>query len=244
LILIVGFWFVGKTGKIVTVFLQKAGIDQGIISFLTSVLKFVLRVITVMVAMDLFGINMTSIMTALGVSLVTIGLALKDSLSNVAGGILLVINKPFVVGDEIQIENMKGTVLKIGMVFTTLVTDDKRTIILPNTKLISTGIVRVGMYDLQEIKFLYTLEKVDSEKSLKKFIDKAILLEDKISQIPSPSVLVHCSPEKIYSIEVVFWCEKRCSEVVSKKLGKIMEDMFSQRNLKILKKAMNSLPNV
>ena len=91
--LFIGFWLINKASKILTVFLKKAHIQQGMISFLESISKFAMRVILIIFILDMIGVNMAPIIAVLGASLVTIGLALKDGVSNIASGIILIISK-------------------------------------------------------------------------------------------------------------------------------------------------------
>ena len=97
------------------------------------------------------GLQINSIIAALGAAAVAIALAVKDSLSNVASGILIIITKPFKVGDYIEIEGLEGTVYKIELMFTTLITADNKNVILPNSRVSANNVVN---YTAQETRRL------------------------------------------------------------------------------------------
>ena len=240
LFLLIGFWLINRASKILTIFLRKARMQQGMISFLDSVSKFTLRMILIISVLDMMGVNMTSIMAALGASLVTIGLALKDSLSNIASGILLILNKPFIIGDYIKVENVSGTVSKIEMVFTTLTTDDNKVVIIPNSKLISSNIVRQSICDLHKCHLNYKVNNLKNFKDIKKQIEKFTILENKISQIPSPNINIKEIPEDKSYIELSFFCEKRNMESVSQRLSENIRIALKNKNILILEESINS----
>ena len=240
LFLLIGFWIINRVSKIITIFLRKAHIQESMISFLDSVSKFTLRIILIISILEMMGVNMTSIMAALGASLVTIGLALKDSLANIASGILLIINKPFIIGDYIKVDNVSGTVSKIEMVFTTLTTDDEKVVIIPNSKLISSNIIRQSVCDLYKCNLSYTVSNLKNFKEFKKQVEKFTILDNKISQIPSPTICVKEISEGKSYLEISFFCEKRNMESVSQKLGENINHVFKSKNIDVLEKSVNS----
>lgn len=240
LFLLIGFWLINRASKILTIFLRKAHMEQGMVSFLDSVSKFTLRVILIISILDMMGVNMTSIMAALGASLVTIGLALKDSLANIASGILLILNKPFIIGDYIKIEGVSGTVSKIEMVFTTLNTDDNKVVIIPNSKLISSNIVRQSICDLHKCQLNYTVDSLNGFKDIKKQIEKFTILDNRISQIPSPNIHLKKIEDNKSYMEISFFCEKRNIESVTEKFTQNIKSIFKNKKILILEETINN----
>ena len=120
LIFLIGWWIINKVCKLVLVFFQKATSQASFASFLNSVLKFSLRILLIVSVLGYLKFNVTSLIAAIGASFVAIGISLKDSISNIVGGIILVTNNPIHVGDYIEFENVSGKVVKIEMLFTTL----------------------------------------------------------------------------------------------------------------------------
>lgn len=124
---------------------EKSGLTKGVDSFLCSLIKVVLYSVLLITAATILGFQVTSFIAILGSAGVAVGLALQGSLSNLAGGVLILIIKPFVVGDYI-IENDKGcegTVTSIEIFYTKLVTPDNKVIVIPNGNLTSHSLVNV-----------------------------------------------------------------------------------------------------
>jgi len=122
-------------------------VDKGISKFLISVFRFFAYTIVIFVVAERLGINSASIITVIGSAGLAIGLALQGSLSNVAGGIIILVTKPFKVGDYIIFEETEGTVKIIDIVYTTLITYDNKKVSIPNASLSSKVIVNSTAYD-------------------------------------------------------------------------------------------------
>lgn len=124
---------------------RKSNMEESVASFLLSLIKFVLYAIVFITAASIVGFQVTSLVTILGTASLAIGLALQGSLANFAGGVLILLLKPFRVGDYI-IENDKqceGTVVSIDIFYTKLQTYDNRTIVIPNGNITSNSIVNI-----------------------------------------------------------------------------------------------------
>lgn len=132
---------------------ERSRMDATVRKFLESVIKIVITAVVLITVLTVLGIPMTSIITVLGTAGVAVGLALKDSLSNVAGGVILLLNRTVKVGDYIDIGAYSGTVAEVSILFTKLSTPDNKDIFIPNgvmatsavTNYSSEGVRRVDM---------------------------------------------------------------------------------------------------
>jgi len=124
--------------------LEKHGVEVTVRKFLRNVLTALGYIVLVMVLMQTVGFTGTSLAAAFASAGVAIGLALQGSLSNFAGGVLILLMKPFVIGDYIVEGSYEGTVKEIGLVYTKLVTTDNRTVLIPNGKLADSSVVNVS----------------------------------------------------------------------------------------------------
>ena len=153
---IVGIQCIKLLRKIIRKSLERANADVGVTQFLDSFIKIVTYAILVMLIATSFGVDATSIIAVFGSAGVAIGLALQGSLSNLAGGVLILILKPFKVGDYIIEDTNKneGTVTEIQIFYTKLTTPDNKTIILPNGTLANSSLTNVthAPYRRNEIK--------------------------------------------------------------------------------------------
>lgn len=121
-------------------FLSKSSLDIGLKKFLSSLFKTLCYTVVILILAPRLGLNSTSILAVLGSAGIAIGLALQGSLSNFAGGVLILISKPFVIGDYIITDKAEGSVSMIGLIYTTIVTYDNKKITMPNGNL-SNGII-------------------------------------------------------------------------------------------------------
>lgn len=159
-------WITSKIKKS----LDKAGVDKGLSGFLMSFLSVVLYAIIIITVVNLLGFNSTSLITLLGSAGLAVGLALQGSLANLAGGVLILIMKPFKVGDYIieNDKNCEGTVKEINIFYTKLVTYDNKLIVIPNGNITANSIVNLTSMEYRKVdikvnvSFDSDIEKVKS----------------------------------------------------------------------------------
>lgn len=140
-ILLVGWWFSVILAKGIKKVLGRSKMEKGTATFVCSLTRTVLQIIVVISAIAALGVNINSVIAALGAAGITIGLALKDTLANFASGVFILFNRPFKVGDYIETEESAGTVTGIEMMFTTLRTPDNKHLVFPNSKLTSNKVI-------------------------------------------------------------------------------------------------------
>lgn len=140
-------WIVklGKKG------MERHEVDTGVIQFLSAIVKYGLYLILFMTILSLFGVATTSVVAAVGSAGVAIGLALQGSLSNFAGGVLILLLKPFKVGDYIIQGSSEGTVYEISLFYTKLKTGDNKVVVVPNGILSNNTIVNVSHMDRRRV---------------------------------------------------------------------------------------------
>jgi small conductance mechanosensitive channel len=153
LVLFVGSRIISLILKILRRSLERSRAETGVVTFLCSFLRYVLYFILIMMILAQFGVTTSSVVAVLGSAGLTIGLALQGSLSNFAGGVLILLLKPFVVGDYI-IESdtgKEGTVSEITIFYTKLLTIDNRMVMIPNGTLSNTSIINASHMEKRRI---------------------------------------------------------------------------------------------
>ena len=224
LIFLIGWWIINKICKLVLVFFQKATSQASFASFLNSVLKFSLRILLIVSVLGYLKFNVTSLIAAIGASFVAIGISLKDSISNIVGGIILVTNNPIHVGDYIEFENVSGKVVKIEMLFTTLKSsEENKMVIIPNSRLVSNNITRKSLYDIKSVELNSDISVPENNMDFSKFLKKEFLLNDKILQLPAPRIQIKKENEKVH-IHIKLWCQAHDEEAVKM----VLENSFKK----------------
>lgn len=155
--LFIGYWLIKWVNKLIKRAMNKFEVEEGTAGFLASIVSVLLYIVLGFVVAGTFGVDAASIVAILGSAGVAIGLAIQGSLSNFAGGILIILLKPFKVGDYIIEDNKgnAGTVTEISLFYTKLQTTDERTVVLPNGTLANTSLTNVSQTPnrMLELKF-------------------------------------------------------------------------------------------
>ncbi|MBS6395718.1 MAG: mechanosensitive ion channel [Clostridiales bacterium] len=149
--LIVGLKVIKLVRKVVRRALDRSGVDTGVVQFLDAFLKITAYAVLILAMLARFGIQTTSFITILGSAGVAIGLSLQGSLANFAGGILILVLKPFTVGDYINACGCDGTVSEISLFATTLHTTDNRNVVIPNGTLSNSNIVNFSANETRRV---------------------------------------------------------------------------------------------
>ena len=159
--------------------LEKANIDTGVIQFLASICKVVLYVLLVLNIITNFGVKETSIATVLGTSGLTLGLALQGGLTNLVGGIMILVFRPYQVGDYIIVgtSGIEGSILKIEIFYTTMATVDNKTIVVPNGTLSNSCVTNVTGKDNRKLEIKVGISYESSIKTAKEILER-LLHED------------------------------------------------------------------
>ena len=141
IILMIGFWIINRATKVINSVFGKKHVDPSVKSFFKTLINTTLKIILIIFILNFIGIQTTSIVALIGAAGLAIGLALQGTLTNFAGGVMILLFKPFRVGDIIEAQGKKGKVRDI-QIFTTILTteDDQRDIIIPNS-ILSNGII-------------------------------------------------------------------------------------------------------
>ncbi len=140
-ILIVGLWLIKKIVVLARKNFEKRKFDNSLTSFLSSIISLGLKILLIITATEMLGIHITSVIALLGAAGLAIGLALQGSLANFAGGVLILMFKPYKVGDKVDIMAQKGVVTDIQIFHTFLKGEDEKTIIIPNGPLMNGVII-------------------------------------------------------------------------------------------------------
>lgn len=167
-------WFVGAKvirfiRKLVRKAMERRDVDKGVTQFTDSMVKYGLYIVLIIVILNVFGIQTSSVAAAVASLGLTAGLALQGSLSNFAGGVLILILKPFKVGDYIieDTHNNEGTVSEISIFYTRLKTLDNKVVVIPNGTLANVSLTNVTTSDKRQIDLTFGISYDDDLKKAK-----------------------------------------------------------------------------
>ncbi len=208
IIFIIGVRVVALARKVLKKALTKGNADKGVITFLDNLVKYGLYAFLLMILLNKFGVETTSIAAALASAGVAVGLALQGSLSNLAGGVLILLLHPFRVDDYIITGGMEGTVKEIQLFYTKLVTADNRVVVMPNGALSNGNIINVSEKDKRRLDITASIS-YDADLKLAKDVLKALLEEcSYVMKEEVYDVFVSNLGSSSVDLNVRFWVKK------------------------------------
>ena len=185
--------------------LQRSSTDAMLVTFLGNIAYGTLMVAVVLAAIDSLGVNVTSLMAILGAAGLAIGLALKDSLSNFASGVMIIIFRPFNVGDYITAGGSSGTVDEIGLFCTLMHTGDNQRIIVPNSAIMGGTIVNVSAMSTRRIDLVIGISYDDNIGKARDIIMGIIEADERILKDPEPGVTLSELGDSSVNLKVRPW---------------------------------------
>ena len=177
----VGKWIVRKITDLVIKITRKTGkVDETLLKFLSNIIYYALMIVVILTALQQLGVNTTSFLAILGAAGLAIGLALKDSLSNFASGVMIILFRPFKIGDFISAGGVSGTVEEISIFNTILKTGDNQSLIVPNGSITSGTITNVNAKPTRRVDLLIGISYDDDIKKAKDILNNVVRSNEKV----------------------------------------------------------------
>ena len=203
-------WFIGKklislSLKLLKKVFDRGSIDVGVVNFTMSIIKFALYAVLILMVIDELGIQTTSLITVFGSAALAVGMSLQGSLSNFAGGVLILIFKPFKVGDYIVVGNYEGTVRTIEILYTKLTTVDNKVVMLPNGTLSNSNIVNVGAEDFRRLDIEMSIGYSSDLKLAKTLLNTIVNNNPAVIKERDIKVIVKSLDESCVTLETRVW---------------------------------------
>lgn len=185
IVLLIGLWITKLITKSVEKALAKSKLDQSLVPFLKSLTNIILKILVVITVMGMIGIQMTSFIALIGAAGLAVGLALSGTLQNFAGGVIILILKPFKVGDFIEAQGFSGTVKEISIFATMLNTGDKKLIIIPNGPLSTGPLTNFSAEPQRRVDWKFGMAYGDDVENFKKAINDFFAEDTRILKEPA-----------------------------------------------------------
>lgn len=206
--------------------LQSRGVESLLRTFLQRIISITLTVVLLMMVLGQLGVNTASAFALLGAAGLAIGLALKDSLGNFASGVLIILLKPFKVGDFVDIAGQAGSVASVNLFNTELITVDNRVVLMPNSDIMANPIVNFSAKDTRRIDLVIGVDYKDDLKAAQAAMQQALEKHaDRILKDPAPVVLLVELGASSVDFAVRPWCK---SEDYWTLRGELMETIKAE----------------
>jgi small conductance mechanosensitive channel len=184
--LFVGLWLIGRLKRLLKKVFDIRAYEKTLQKFLLQLISVTLKILLLISVVSMVGVQMTSFIALLGAAGLAFGMALSGTLQNFAGGVMLLILKPFKVGDYIEAQNYAGTVQEIQIFHTILHTPDKKTIIIPNGPLSNGSAVNFSTSPLRRVDWTFGISYSDNIDKAKQLIMDLLQRDQRILQDPAP----------------------------------------------------------
>ena len=204
-ILVAGFWLANLASKTIRRVLKRSNTDESLVTFLSSLTSTALKLLVVVTSITQFGIQMTSFVALLGAAGLAIGMAFSGTLSNFAGGVMILVFKPFKVGDTILAQTAQGVVKEIQIFNTHIYTPDNKVVILPNGPIANGNITNLTKADNRRVDFVFHLEYGTDFEEVKTNLFTLFSQEKRVLQDPKPFIGIGAMTTTSIEIHVRVW---------------------------------------
>ena len=205
LILVIGFYIARVFSRYVSKLIIKLTGDETLGGFLRNVVFVALFILIIITALTNLGVQTTSIIAVLGTAGLAIGLSLKDSLSNLAGGILIIVLRHFKKDDLVVIGSVTGKVQEVNLFQTKLVTPDNQVVIMPNSMVVSAPVTNVNVNPTRRMDLIFSVSYTSDLQKAKTILEEVFASDEYVLQEPKPLVGVDVLNASSVDFMVRFW---------------------------------------
>lgn len=233
IVLIIGFWAIKQLGRLSEKAMKRRSLDVSLRTFLRSLIGIGLKIILLITVAGMMGIQTTSLVTILGAAGLAVGLALQGSLSNFAGGVLILVFKPYKVGDTIEALGQKGEVKEIQIFNTLLITAENKTVILPNGSVSNSIVVNQSREGSLRASFEVTVSNEHDTERVRKIILEIIQADTRVVQFPAPpSVICIKTSGGGYTLQARFFTMEIDNSQTLTEMMETVNKELAKRNIK------------
>ncbi|KPK11901.1 MAG: hypothetical protein AMJ56_05425 [Anaerolineae bacterium SG8_19] len=213
--------------------MDRAKTDQMLISFLGNITYYALLLIVIVIALGVLGFPTTSIIAVLGAATLAIGLALQDSIANLASGVLIIFLRPFRIGDYVETSDEEGFVTDIRLFHTLLTTRDNKAIYLPNKDVMGNNITNYSDTPLIRIDLVYGIGYSDDVLQAKRILEEIVVANDLVAKDPAPVIAVKELGDS--SVNLIAWAyvEVKNEMIVTYNITEQVKVRFDQEGISI-----------
>jgi len=206
-VLVIGLMIIKSITKGLVRVMKKANVNESLIPFLRSLASIGLKIMLFISVLGMVGVEMTSFIAVIGAAGLAVGLALQGTLQNFAGGVIILLFKPYKVGDYIDTNGYSGTVKEIQIFTTVLNTPDNKTIIIPNSPIATGSLVNYSAQSQRRVDFTFGIGYEDDIEKARKVLLSMLDKHDKIKSDPAPFVRVVELADSSVNFAVRAWVE-------------------------------------
>ncbi|HKK61148.1 MAG TPA: mechanosensitive ion channel domain-containing protein [Bacteroidales bacterium] len=205
IVLIIGSWVIRLAMGGMTRMMDKSSVDDSLKPFLKTVVKTLFRALLFISVLGMVGIEMTSFIALLGAAGLAVGMALSGTLQNFAGGVIILLFKPYKVGDYIEAQGYAGSVKEIQIFNTVLKTPDAKIVIIPNGSLSNSSMINYSAEEQRRVEWTFGIAYGDNVKTAKQVIRNLLDADERVLKDPEPFLAIASLGDSSVNIVVRVW---------------------------------------
>lgn len=231
IVFIVGKLVIKLINKLLRRILSRKEVDEGVKTFLYSLTNILLTILLVVSVIGALGVNTASFAALLASAGVAIGMALSGNLQNFAGGLIILIFKPYKVGDFIEVQNVSGTVNAIQILNTVIITTDNKVIYVPNGSLSSGTIINYSRMELRRVDFVFGVDYGTDFSYVKTVVEELISEDDRILDTPAPLIALNELADSSVNVALKVWVKNADYWGVYYDMNKNVYERFNEKGI-------------
>ncbi len=202
-----GRWVVRRVMKLMDKVYEKKSVEKSLRSFLSGVVKVLLYVVIVLIIIQVLGINTTSLVAMIASAGLAIGMALSGTLQNFAGGVMILLLRPYRIGDYIDAQGEEGTVTKIGLFSTEIITVDNRIIYIPNSTISTSVIDNYSTSEMRRVDWTVSVEYGSDPEKVRQVLVDMLKSDSRVAADPAPVVFLVNLADSSVQFSARAWCK-------------------------------------
>jgi len=206
-VLLIGFWIIGMIIGGLKKLMKNRGLDESVSKFLGSLASVLLKAALLLSVLGMMGVNTTSFIAIIGAMGLAVGLALQGNLANFAAGVMVLIFKPFKVGDYVKVNGIEGFVEEISIFSSTIITPDKHTHYVPNGAITSGNITNVSKQGQVRLHIPAGIDYGADIKEARTVLLNVARQDPKVLTDPAPAVIVAELADSSVNLDLMVWCK-------------------------------------
>ncbi|PTX44424.1 small conductance mechanosensitive channel [Christiangramia gaetbulicola] len=206
-LLLVGLWVIKLIVGYLRKLFDKKDYDPTLEKFTLNAASWGLKIILFVLVITQLGVESASLVAAIGAAGLAIGLALQGSLSNLAGGVLIIVLKPFKVGDWIEAQGVSGSVVEISLFYTKIDTFGNQRVVVPNGQLSNDNITNYSYNNTRKENLTFGISYDDDIKKAKEVLTNMVMEQENVLKDPAPQIIVHSLGDSSVNFSVRYFAE-------------------------------------
>jgi small conductance mechanosensitive channel len=232
-ILIIGLWLASYFTRLIARLMAKRNLDPSLRPFLRTLILTIFRVLVIVSALGVAGIQMASFIAIIGAATLAVGLALQGTLQNFAGGVMILIFRPYKVGDWLEAKGYSGTVKEIQIFNTIIVTGDNRTVIIPNGELSNGSMINYSTEPRRRVDWIFGIGYGDDSDKAREVLMQLIKEDQRILADPEPFIAIKELGDSSVNFVVRVWVQSSDYWAVFFNMNEKVYKTFPKENLNI-----------